>query len=197
MPIHLAAMAGATHRLTFRGEKRSKCHARQHDRSRRHALPQGTGHGSEALLHRHELMENRSVLPVTPGSGACRNMPSDHGPSRSVPTAADFIEELLVRWASGRGQNISRRRSAIDRRTTRHARHAASPRAQERIEETFGRAQNVCDRKASAPPERRRLWGQEPTSGQLTEFVRSGPRGSALHQGPLGARASSACSARA
>jgi len=41
-------------------------------------------------------------------------------------------------------QNVSRRRSAIDRRTTRHAGYVASRRARKRIEEAFGWIKTVA-----------------------------------------------------
>ena len=53
--------------------------------------------------------------------------------------AADFVEELRtfnVRPHVAR--NTSGRRSAIDRRTTRHPGYAASQRIRKRIEEAFG-----------------------------------------------------------
>src|SRR5829696_5993398 len=53
--------------------------------------------------------------------------------------AADFVEEL--RTISVRphvARNTSGRRSAIDRRTTRHSGYAASQRIRKQIEEAFG-----------------------------------------------------------
>ena len=41
-------------------------------------------------------------------------------------------------------QNTSRRRSAIDRRTTRHPGYAASQRARKRIEEAFGWMKSIA-----------------------------------------------------
>ena len=38
--------------VDFKGEKRSNATHASHHRSRRHVVPQGTGHGSEAVLHR-------------------------------------------------------------------------------------------------------------------------------------------------
>ena len=53
--------------------------------------------------------------------------------------AADFVEELrTLNIRPHVAQNTSRRRSAIDRRTTRHPGYAASLRARKRIEEAFG-----------------------------------------------------------
>jgi hypothetical protein len=59
--------------------------------------------------------------------------------------AADFVEELrTLNIRSHVAQNVSRRRSAIDRRTTRHAGYAASLRARKRIEEAFGWIKTVA-----------------------------------------------------
>ena len=50
--------------------------------------------------------------------------------------AADFVEELrTLNVRLHAAQNFSSRRSAIDRRTTRHAGYVASLRARKRIEE--------------------------------------------------------------
>ena len=56
----------------------------------------------------------------------------------------DFVEGL--RWANVSphvAQNDTHRRSAIDRRTTRHAGYAQSQRVRKRIEEAFGWAKTV------------------------------------------------------
>ena len=53
--------------------------------------------------------------------------------------AADFVEGLrTLNIRPHVAQNVSRRRSAMDRRTTRHLSYAASLRARKRIEEAFG-----------------------------------------------------------
>jgi IS5 family transposase len=53
--------------------------------------------------------------------------------------AADFVEELrTLNVRPHVAQNTSGRRSAIDRRTTRHPGYAASQRCRKRIEEAFG-----------------------------------------------------------
>ena len=53
--------------------------------------------------------------------------------------AADFVEGLrTLNVRPHVAQNVSRRRSAMDRRTTRHPSYAASLRARKRIEEAFG-----------------------------------------------------------
>ena len=53
--------------------------------------------------------------------------------------AADFVEELRTMNVRPHvAQNTSGRRSAIDRRTTRHPGYAVSQRIRKRIEEEFG-----------------------------------------------------------
>jgi hypothetical protein len=53
--------------------------------------------------------------------------------------AADFVEELrTLNVRPHVARNTSGRRSAIDKRTTRHPGYAASQRIRKRIEEAFG-----------------------------------------------------------
>jgi hypothetical protein len=59
--------------------------------------------------------------------------------------AADFIEELRTMNVRPHvAQNTSGRRSAIDKRTTRHPGYAASQRIRKRIEEAFGWIKTVA-----------------------------------------------------
>jgi IS5 family transposase len=59
--------------------------------------------------------------------------------------AADFVEELRTMNVRPHvAQNTSGRRSAIDRRTTRHPGYAASQRIRKRIEEAFGWMKTVA-----------------------------------------------------
>lgn len=59
--------------------------------------------------------------------------------------AADFVEELrTLKIRPHVAQSVSRRRSAIDRRTARHAGYAASLRARKRTEEAFGWIKTVA-----------------------------------------------------
>ena len=58
--------------------------------------------------------------------------------------AADFVEELRgLNVRPHVAQNTSGRRSAIDKRTTRHPGYAASQRIRKRIEEVFGWVKGV------------------------------------------------------
>lgn len=104
----------------------------------------------------HGLMENRSGLIVdtrlTRVSGHAERLAALHmiEPLADRPKAitlgadsgydaADFVEELrTLNVRPHVAQNTNRRRSAIDKRTTRHPGYAASLRIRKRIEEAFG-----------------------------------------------------------
>jgi len=59
--------------------------------------------------------------------------------------AADFVEELrTLNVRPHVAQNTNRRRSAIDKRTTRHSGYAGSIRIRKRIEEAFGWIKTVA-----------------------------------------------------
>ena len=59
--------------------------------------------------------------------------------------SADFVIELRDRTVTPHvAQNTSGRRSAIDRRTTRHPGYALSQRIRKRVEEAFGWAKTVA-----------------------------------------------------
>jgi IS5 family transposase len=146
----------------FRGEKRSNAtHASTSDAD---AMLYRKGPGMEAKLCYigHGLMENRSGLLVdarlTRVSGhaerlAALEMIEPHAERPQAITlgadrgydAAAFVEELRsLNVRPHVAQNVSGRRSAIDRRTTRHASYAASLRARKRIEEAFGWIKTVA-----------------------------------------------------
>ena len=142
--------------VDFRGEKRSNdTHASSTDPD---AMLYKKGPGMEAKLCfiGHGLMENRSGLLVdarlTRVSGHAERLaalemiePFAERP-RAITLGADrgydateFVEELrTLNVRPHVAQNVSKRRSAIDGRTTRHASYAASIRARKRIEEAFG-----------------------------------------------------------
>jgi Transposase DDE domain len=62
--------------------------------------------------------------------------------------AADFVDELQAMRVTPRvAQNTSRRRSAIDGRTTRHAGYGVGQRIRKRIEEAFGWIKIVAGQK--------------------------------------------------
>jgi transposase len=140
----------------FRGERRSNdTHASTTDPD---AMLYRKGPGMEAKLCfiGHSLMENRSGLIVdtrlTRVSGHAERLAALDmiAPLADRPRAltlgadrgydaADFVEELrTLNVRPHVARNISRRRSAIDGRTTRHPGYIASQRIRKRIEEAFG-----------------------------------------------------------
>ena len=142
--------------VDFKGEKRSnETHRSTTDPD---ALLYRKGPGMEAKLCYigHGLMENRSGLIVdarlTRVSGhaerlaaldmiqafADRPVAITLGADKGYD-AADFVEELrTLNVRPHVAQNTSGRRSAIDKRTTRHPGYSASQRIRKRIEESFG-----------------------------------------------------------
>jgi len=146
----------------FRGEKRSNdTHESTTDPD---AMLYRKGAGMEAKLCfiGHGLMENRSGLIVdtrlTRVSGHAERLAAldmiepladrpraiTLGADRGYD-AADFVEELrTLNVRPHVAQNTNRRRSAIDRRTTRHPGYAASIRIRKRIEEAFGWIKTVA-----------------------------------------------------
>ena len=146
----------------FRGEKRSNdTHQSTTDPD---AMLYRKGPGMEARLCfiGHGLMENRSGLIVdtrlTRVSGHAERLAALNmiepladrpraitlGADRGYD-AADFVEELrTLNVRPHVAQNTNRRRSAIDRRTTRHPGYAASIRIRKRIEEAFGWIKTVA-----------------------------------------------------
>ena len=148
--------------VNFRGETRSNAtHASTTDPDAR-LYRKGAGKEAKLCFMGHALMENRSGLLV----GACLTRADGHAervaalamvePHADRPRpitlgtdkgydAEDFVAELRsMRVTPHVAQNTSRRRSAIDGRTTRHAGYAASQRIRKRIEEAFGWMKTVA-----------------------------------------------------
>jgi len=146
----------------FKGEKRSnETHRSTTDPD---AMLYRKGPGMEAKLCfiGHGLMENRSGLIVdarlTRVSGhaerlAALDMIEGFADRPAAITlgadkgydAAGFVEELrTLNVRPHVARNTNRRRSAIDRRTTRHAGYGASQRIRKRIEEAFGWIKTVA-----------------------------------------------------
>jgi len=140
----------------FRGEKRSnETHESTTDPDAK-LYRKGPGMEAKLCYIGHGLMENRSGLIVdtrlTRVSGHAERLAALHmiEPLADGPTAitlgadrgydaADFVEELrTLNVRPHVAQNVNRRRSAIDKRTTRHPGYAASLRIRKRIEEAFG-----------------------------------------------------------
>jgi transposase len=146
----------------FKGEKRANAtHASTTDPD---AMLYRKGPGMEARLCfiGHGLMENRSGLIIgtrlTRVSGhaerlAALDLIAPHGDRPRAVTlgadkgydASDFVMELReLNVRPHVAQNSSGRRSAIDRRTTRHSGYATSQRLRKRIEEAFGWIKTVA-----------------------------------------------------
>lgn len=145
----------------FKGQKRSnETHRSTTDPDAR-LYRKGPGMEAKLCFIGHALMENRSGLIVdtrlTRVSGhaerlAALEMIEGFAELPSAITlgadkgydAADFVEELrTLNVRPHVAQNTSGRRSAIDRRTTRHAGYAASQCIRKRIEEAFGWVKTV------------------------------------------------------
>ena len=145
----------------FRGQKRSNdTHQSTTDPDAR-LYRKGPGMEARLCFIGHGLMENRSGLLVdarlTRILGDAERLAAldmvQHvadwpgaitlGADRGYD-AGDFVEELRgVNVRPHVAQNTSGRRSAIDRRTTRHPGYAASQRLRKRIEEAFGGIKGV------------------------------------------------------
>jgi len=146
----------------FRGQKRSNdTHQSTTDPDAR-LYRKGPGMEARLCFIGHGLMENRSGLIVdarlTRVSGHAERLAAldmvQHVADRPCAVtlgadrgydAADFVEELRgINVRPHVAQNTSGRRSAIDKRTTRHSGYAASQRIRKRIEEAFGWIKTVA-----------------------------------------------------
>src|SRR5215207_6096226 len=139
----------------FHGERRANdSHASTTDPDAR-LYRKGPGQEAKLCFVGHVLMENRHGLVVdaelTRVSGHAERLAAlamlDRLPTVGPMTLAadrgfdarDFVMELRERRVTPHiAQNTSGRRSAIDRRTTRHPGYGASQRIRKRIEEAFG-----------------------------------------------------------
>ena len=146
----------------FRGERRSNATHRSTTDPDARLYRKGPGMEARLCYIGHGLMENRSGLLVdarlTLVSGhaerlaaldmiepvAERPVAVTLGADRGYD-AADFVEELRgLNVRPHVAQNTSGRRSAIDKRTTRHPGYAKSQRIRKRIEEAFGWIKTVA-----------------------------------------------------
>jgi len=156
------AGGGRNAEADFHGKKRSNAtHASTTDPDAR-LYRKGPGKEAKLCFIGHGLMENRSALLVdaclTPADGhgervAALHMIEPYGDRPRPITlggdkgfdAADFVNELRSMNVTPHvAQNTSNRRSAIDRRTTRHGGYAVSQRIRKRIEEAFGWIKTVA-----------------------------------------------------
>jgi transposase len=146
----------------FHGKKRSnETHASTTDADAR-LYRKGPGKEAKLCFMGHGLMENRCGLLVD----ACLTEADGHAervaalamiePCADRPCAItlgadkgydaeDFVNELRsMKVTPHLAQNTTRRRSAIDGRTTRHGGYAVSQRLRKRIEEAFGWIKTVA-----------------------------------------------------
>ncbi len=141
----------------FKGTKRSnETHESKTDPDAK-LYRKGRGQESKLCYAAHALMENRNGLivgfAVTEATGRCEreaalDLLDRHRPqgSRRRTLGADrgydtrqFVADCRERRVTPHvTQNVSGRRSAIDRRTTRHEGYAVSQVVRRRIEEIFG-----------------------------------------------------------
>jgi transposase len=148
--------SGRNPEVDFHGQRRSnETHVSTTDPEARLAR-KGNGQETKLCFAGHLLMENKSglILDVllTEATGTAEReaalvmLDRRRTPRKRVTLAADkgydtraFVEALRQREVTPHiAQNTSRRRSAIDRRTTRHPGYALSQRVRKRVEECFG-----------------------------------------------------------
>ena len=140
----------------FRGQRRSNETHQSTTNPDARLYRKGPGMEARLCFIGHGLMENRSGLIVdarlTRVSGHAERLAAldmvQHYADRPCAItlgadrgydAADFVEDLRgLNVRPHVAQNISGRRSAIDKRTTRHPGYIASQRIRKRIEEAFG-----------------------------------------------------------
>lgn len=145
----------------FRGERRKNdTHLSTTDPDAR-LFRKGPGKEARLVFIGHALTENRNGLVVgavaTRASGHAERLaalaliePHAERPGVTLGAdkgydSADFVMELREQAVTPHvAQNQSGRRSAIDRRTTRHPGYAISQRIRKRIEEAFGWAKTVA-----------------------------------------------------
>ena len=146
----------------FRGAKRSNQTHRSTTDPDARLYRKGPGMEAKLCFIGHGLMENRSGLIVdarlTRVSGHAERLAAldmiegfaDRPRAITLGAdkgydAADFVEELrTINVRPHVARNTNGRRSAIDRRTTRHSGYAKSQRIRKRIEEAFGWIKTVA-----------------------------------------------------
>jgi len=165
--------------VDFHGEKRSnETHASTTDAE---ALLARKGNAQPAKLQfaEHVVMENRSGIVVeaelTPATGTAerettlallQRLPGADRRRRTLGAdkgydTAEFVRECRKLGVTPHvAQNTTRRRSAIDGRTTRHEGYALSQRIRKRVEEIFGWEKTVggCRKLRFIGVRRNRIW---------------------------------------
>jgi transposase len=156
------ASGGRNAEVDFKGQKRSNETHRSTTDPEARLYRKGPGMEARLCFIGHTLMENRSGLIVdarlTAADGHAERIaalsmiePRADRP-RAVTLGADkaydaedFVNELRsMNVRAHVAQNDNGRRSAIDRRTTRHAGYAMSQKIRKRIEEGFGWIKTVA-----------------------------------------------------
>jgi len=161
-PPAAGAGGGRNAPVDFKGQKRSNQTHRSTTDPDAMLYRKGPGMEAKLCFIGHGLMENRSGLIVdarlTRVSGHAERLAAlemiEAVANRPVAVtlgadkgydAADFVEELrTLNVRPHVAQNTSGRRSAIDRRTTRHSGYEISQRIRKRIEEAFGWIKTVA-----------------------------------------------------
>jgi transposase len=141
--------------VNFHGERRSNAtHSSTTDPDAR-LFRKGDAHEAKLYYQGHVLMENCHGLAVdgslTPATGFAERdqalamaarLPARAGVTLGADKSydtRDFVDGLRGLAVTPHvAQNITKRSSAIDRRTTRHAGYRASQRGRKRVEEIFG-----------------------------------------------------------
>jgi len=148
--------------VDFHGEKRSNATHQSTTDPEARLKKKGKGKEAKLVFEGHGLMENRNGLLVdlliTEASGTAERdavprlldgakergfRPKTLGADKNYDTqscVADIRERGVTPHVT---QNTTRRKSAIDRRTTHHAGYALSQRIRKRIEECWGWAKSV------------------------------------------------------
>jgi transposase len=143
--------------VNFRGEKRSNATHQSTTDPEARLAKKGRGFESKLAYVGHALMENRHGLLVdfqlTQASGTAERdvvpqllydaslrgfHPRTLGADKAYDTRDCVAAIRQQRVTPHVAQNSSHRRSAIDRRTTRHPGYATSQRLRKRVEEVFG-----------------------------------------------------------
>src|SRR5215207_10306474 len=148
--------------VNFRGEKRSNARHQSTTDAEAQLAKKGRGFEARLAYMGHALMENRHGLMVdfqlTHATGTAERdvvpqllydaqlrgfHPRTLGADKAYDTracVAAMREQCVTPHVA---QNINRRRSAIDRRTTRHPGYAINQRVRKRVEEVFGWLKSV------------------------------------------------------
>lgn len=168
--------------VDFRGERRTNAtHASTTDPEAR-LYKKAEGQEATLCFLGHVLMENRNGLvvqaTVTPATGTAERgaalaLVDAQAPSRRITLGGDrnydtaaFVEALRERQVTPHvAQHTTRRRRAIDGRTTRHPGYAVSQQKRKRVEEVFGwlktggcsarsNSEACCESAGSSPSQR-------------------------------------------